>query len=147
MKRAAAFMLVIVMALAMPATASSSQAGQVLAVAREQLGAPYALKSDAPNSFNCFSFVAYCFNQVVPGTITRDGVKADYERIDAISKLKTGDIVIFKSARQLRGFKGYHFAIYAGKGRIIHAANPTDGVTVSKLKNYKKRFLGALRIL
>ncbi|MBQ3268614.1 MAG: C40 family peptidase [Clostridia bacterium] len=147
MKRAAALTLAIVMILATPALASSAQARQVLSVAREQLGAPYALKSDAPNSFNCLSFVAYCFNQVVPGAITGDGVKAEYEKISAVSKLKAGDIIIFRSARQLRGVKGCHFAIYAGKGYIIHAANPTDGVTVSKLKDYKKRFLGAVRIL
>ncbi len=147
MKRAAAFILVIVMALAMPAAASSSRAKQVLDVAREQIGAPYALKSDAPNSFNCLSFVAYCFNQVVPGTITRGGVKVEYEKIDAMSKLKAGDIVIFRSTNKLRSVKGYHFAIYAGKGRIIHAANPIDGVTVSKLKAYRKRFIGAVRIL
>lgn len=147
MKRVLALMLVMLMALAVPASASSSQVKQVLSVAMEQLGAPYALKSDAPKSFNCLSFVAYCFNQVVPGSITTSGVASEYTKVSSLSKLKAGDIVVFKSTRQLRGVLGYHFAIYAGKGYIIHAANLTDGVIVSKLKAYKKRFVGAVRIL
>ena len=114
MKKAIALTLVILMVLATPAMASSTQVKQVLSVAKEQLGAPYALKSDAPKSFNCLSFVAYCFNQVVPGAITESGVKAEYEKITSTSKLKAGDILIFKSTRQLRGVLGYHFAIYAG---------------------------------
>lgn len=147
MKRALALTMVILVVLAMPAMASSAQVKQVLSVAKEQFGAPYALKSDAPKSFNCLSFVAYCFNQVIPGAITESGVKAEYEKITSTSKLKAGDILIFKSTRQLRGVLGYHFAIYVGKGYIIHAANLTDGVTMSKLKEYKKRFVSAVRIL
>lgn len=147
MKRFAACLLIMTMVLTVPAFASSSQAKQVVSVAASQLGAPYALDSDAPNSFNCYSFVRYCINQVIPGAISSGGVQTEYKKVSSISKLKAGDIVVFKSSRQLRGILGYHYGIYAGKGYIIHAANLTDGVTVSKMANYKKRFVGAVRIV
>lgn len=146
MKRTLALILAVLMALATHALASSVPAKQVLSVAKKHIGAPYKVDSDSPKSFNCFSFVAYCFNEVEPGTITSGGINASYERIKSASKLKAGDIVVFKSNRKLKGILGYHYAIYAGKGYIIHAANKTDGVTVSRFKDYKKRFVGAVRI-
>lgn len=147
MKRKIALVLALLLALTTPAIASSSQAKKVISVAMKQIGAPYKLESDSPNSFNCFTFVAYCFNEVEPGTITSGGISGHYDKIKSASKLKAGDIVIFKSTRKLKGILGYHFAIYAGDGYIIHAANKADGVTVSRLKDYRKRFVGAVRIL
>ena len=147
MKRTLALILAILMALAAPAVAASSQAKKVLSVAKKQIGAPYKLDADSPKSFNCFSFVAYCFNEVSPGTITSSGINGPYDTVTSASKLKAGDIVIFRSNRKLKGIMGYHYAIYAGKGYIIHAANKTDGVTVNRFKDFRKRFVGAVRIL
>lgn len=146
MKRIIALVLLIAMATAAPALASSSQVKQVISIAMDQLGAPYELLSDAPNSFNCFSFVAYCVNQVVPGKISTKSIDGDYSKIKSIKSLAAGDIICFKSSKKLKGILGYHFGIYVGKGYFIHAANKDDGVTVSKISDYKKRFLGAVRV-
>lgn len=146
MKRTVALVLLIIMVFITPATAASSRTGRVISVALKQLGAPYELISDAPNSFNCVSFVSYCYNKVVPGTIAKNRITADYSRIAAIKDLKPGDIVGFRSSKKSKGLVGYHFGIYLGRGRFIHAANKADGVIVSKLKDYKKRFAGAVRI-
>ena len=102
MKRTLALILAILMALAAPAVASS-QAKKVLSVAKKQIGAPYKLDADSPKSFNCFSFVAYCFNEVSPGTITSSGINGPYDTVTSASKLKAGDIVIFRSNRKLKG--------------------------------------------
>lgn len=146
MKRTVALALLLAMAVATPALAASLEVEQVISVAMEQLGAPYELKSDVPNSFNCFSFVVYCINQAVPGKISSAGIDGGYKTVKSIHKLKAGDIVCFKSTNKLKGILGYHFGIYAGKGYFIHAANKDDGVTVSKVKDYKKRFVGAIRL-
>ena len=146
MKRTIAFILLFLMLFTMPGMAASYQVEQVLAIAANQLGAPYELRSNAPESFNCVSFVAYCFNQVAPGTITLDGIDADFKKVSSISDLKPGDVVGFRSSKKLKGIRGYHFGIYIGKGYFIHAANKAEGVIVSKLKDYKKRFMGAVRV-
>ena len=56
MKRKIALMLALLLTLTTPAIASSSQAKKVISVAMKQIGAPYKLESDSPNSFNCFTF-------------------------------------------------------------------------------------------
>ena len=72
MKRTIACVLLLILALSVPAMAAPSQAEKVVSVAMEQVGAPYKLHSNAPKSFNCVTFVAYCFNKVAPGTISSD---------------------------------------------------------------------------
>ena len=146
MKRTIALVLLIAIATAVPALAASSEAIQVISVAMEQLGAPYELQSDAPNSFNCLTFVIYCVNQVAPGKLSEKGIDGDYSIVKSVKKLKAGDIVCFKSSNKLKGILGFHFGLYAGKGYFIHAANWDEGVTVSKVNKYKKRFVGAIRV-
>ena len=139
-------LLALSLAASMPATAESTQVEQLLNVAVEQLDKPYELFSNAPDSFNCLTLVIYCFNQVASGTITEDGVEGGYEKITSMQDVQPGDIVCFKSTNRLKGILGYHFGIYAGKGYFIHASNEAGKVTASKLKNYRKRFIGAVRI-
>lgn len=127
--------------------AASTQVHQVLAIAKENLGAPYRVHSRPPKSFNCFTFVKYCFNQVVPGKISNTGVNGTYTTIKSTHALKAGDILFFKRTGKQKGIRGYHYGIYQGRGYFIHAAEGKEGVRISKLKAYKKRFVGALRVL
>ncbi len=145
-EREIALFLLLALVCSMPAMAESSRVEQLLSVAVEQLDAPYELFSDAPNSFNCLTFVIYCFNQVASGKISVQGIDGDYEKISSIRNVQPGDIVCFKSSSRLKGVLGYHFGIYVAKGYFIHASSEAGKVTVSKLKNYKKRFVGAVRI-
>ena len=144
MKRLIAVLLILL--LATPAMAASSKKDMILSVATEQIGKPYELYSDAPNSFNCVTFVAYCFNAVAPGTVSENGVNRAYDKITSKQDLKVGDILCFKTSSDQKGILGYHFGIYLGKGCFIHASNSAGEVTMSALKNYKHRFVGALRI-
>ena len=144
-KRTIAVFLLLILATYAPAMADSTQVAQLLSVAIEQLGTPYTLFSNAPESFNCLTFVTYCFNQVADGTFSGKSIECDYEKITSIKELKPGDIVCFKSSSRLKGILGYHFGIYVGRGYFIHASNSVGKVTVDKLSKYRKRFLGAVR--
>lgn len=144
MKRLIAVLLILL--LATPAMAASSKKEQIISVATEQIGKPYKLYSDAPNSFNCVTFVAYCFNAVAPGTVSQSGVKGSYDKIASKEDLKAGDILCFKTSSNQKGILGYHFGIYLGKGYFIHASSSAGEVTMCALKNYKNRFVGALRV-
>ena len=146
MKKAIACLLLFTLLFTTPAMATQSQIKQVLSTAMEQLGKPYDLFSDAPNSFNCCSFVMYCFNRVSNGTISNGRIKGNYEKVTSMKKLRPGDIVCFKGSKQQKGILGYHFGIYMGRGYFINAKNKREGVTVSKVKDYKKRFVGAIRV-
>ena len=146
MKRTIALVLLMTMVTAIPAMASSSQVEKVISVALKQVGKPYELLSNAPNSFNCFSFVAYCVNRVVPGKISAKRINGKYMKVKSLHALKAGDIVCFRKSSRLNGILAHHYGIYMGKGYFIHAVNRKDGVTVSKIGHYKKRFVGAVRI-
>lgn len=147
MKRTVAFILLLTLILTMPAAAATSpKVKQVLAVAKRQLGTPYALFSNAPRSFNCATFVAYCYNKVARGTITQNGIAVKYKKIKSIKNLKSGDILCFKLANRQKGLLSRHYGIYIGQNRFVHASNVDKKVTVSSLSAYKKRFIGAMRI-
>ena len=146
-RKALTLALVLALALSAPAAAASSRVGQVLSVAVNQLGTPYELASHAPDSFNCLTFVMYCFNQADYGGITESGIQGKYRRIRSARSLKPGDIVCFRNTKKEIGILGYHFGIYLGKGYFIHASSGAGKVLASKLKDYKKRFLGAVRLL
>lgn len=146
-KRLIALALVCALAFATPVLAAASNSRRVISVALKQLGKPYALKSDAPNSFNCASFVAYCVNQVSGGRISKEGIDGTHHRVTAFKNLRQGDVVCFRTSGTEIGILNYHFGLYMGRGYFIHASNSAGKVIISKLKDYEGRFLGAMRIL
>lgn len=145
-KRITALALLLILLSAIPATAASMRGVQVVSVAMKQVGKPYALHSDVPNSFNCATFVAYCCNQVSSGAVTKSGIGGKPKKITSVKKLEAGDIVCFKTSGSERGILSYHFGIYMGKGFFIHASNSANEVIVSKMKDYSGRYLGAMRV-
>lgn len=145
-KRSMALALILMMLFSMPAMAATARARQAVAVALKQVGKPYQLHSDAPNSFNCATLVAYCCNQVSGRMFTKSGIAGQHKRISSMSKLEAGDVVCFKTSGSERGVLSYHFGLYMGKGYFVHASNSADKVIVSKMKDYAGRFLGGLRV-
>lgn len=144
--RIIALALVIALISATPAMALSAKGLQAVSVALRQVGKPYKLKSDAPNSFNCATLVGYCLNRVDSGKVTRNGIQGGYTKIGAMKLLDIGDVLCFKTTGSEIGILSYHFGIYMGKGYFVHASNSANKVIVSKVKDYAGRFLGAIRV-
>ncbi|MGO9176533.1 MAG: C40 family peptidase, partial [Desulfobaccales bacterium] len=59
------------------------------------------------------------------------------------SKLLPGDLLFFR-----RGDRVGHAGIYLGEGKMIHASNPRNGVTVTDLRQpyYEGTFVVARRV-
>lgn len=144
-KRIIALALLAALLATTPAMAASSKGLQTVSVALKQLGKPYQLKSDAPNSFNCATLVSYCLNRVESGKAGRGGITGGYTRISSMKLLNAGDVLCFRTTGSEIGILNYHFGIYAGKGYFVHASNSANRVIVSKVKDYAGRFLGAIR--
>lgn len=145
-RKTVALMLLLALVFSMSAASASSRSRAVVAVALKQLGKPYALNSSAPDSFNCVSLVAYCYNRVNSGTISKSGIRGRCTRITSTRKLSPGDVLCFKSPNNSKGTPDYHFGLYTGRGCFIHASSSAERVIMSKLKDYEGRFLGALRL-
>ena len=144
LKKTCAMMLILAMILSTPAMATSSRVRRVLTTAVRQIGTPYALVSNAPHSFNCASFVAYCYNRAQRGTITYRGINHRYHKYRSIGNVKPGDVLCFNASGP--GPIDFHMGIYLGRGYFIHASNKAGRVTASKLKRYRSRFVGGIRI-
>ena len=98
-----------------------------LAYAKKQVGDSYAYGADGPNAFDCSGLTQAAYRSV--GIKLPHNTNAQYRQEKKVSKsnLKKGDLVFFYSGRS-------HVGIYAGKGKIVHAANPSSGVETTKMK-------------
>lgn len=100
-----------------------------VAFALGQVGEPYVWGAQGPGAWDCSGLVAAAFR--------RDGVRLPAQteqmlgssRIRRVSRgdLRRGDLVWPNHG---------HVAIYLGNGRIVHAANPADGVRVDDLYGF-----------
>ena len=121
---------------------------KLIRLARKKVGCRYRWGGSGPDSFDCSGLVFYCFREAGVGKvrIRRSTALGEYDQLKRyrVGSLKTGDIVFFSSNGKRSGIN--HVGIYAGSGRLIHAANPGDGVCCGKLK-YMPKVYAIVRIL
>ncbi|NQD65605.1 LysM peptidoglycan-binding domain-containing protein [Bacillus haikouensis] len=117
---------------------TEAPSSNVVDIAEQYIGSPYAWGGTSPSGFDCSGFIYYVFNQA--GTsISRTNTAGYYSRSTATSNPKPGDLVFFKNTYKA-GIS--HMGIYAGNGEFIHASD--SGVVVTKLSNsyWSPRFAG-----
>ncbi len=113
------------------------------AIANEWKKTPYVLGGSTKRGADCSGFAQSTlaqFNTHIPRTTTkqlRSGIKVSK------SKLKTGDLVFFKTGR---GPNGMHVGIYMSKGKFIHLSTKGGVREVDLNSSYwKNRYIGARR--
>ena len=100
-----------------------------ISVAESKLGSKYVLGGKGPTVFDCSGFAYWCLNQVgikqsyMTSYTWRSSTK--YTRIDDMSDLKRGDIIIYYG----------HVAICAGNGTMIDASSSNGKVVKRKYTN------------
>jgi cell wall-associated NlpC family hydrolase len=123
----------------------------VLATADRYVGTRYRYGGESPaEGFDCSGFVQFVF--------ARHGVelpRTSYQQVSAgrpapgeITALQPGDLMFFAA----RGRRVDHVAIYAGDGRIIHAAAGAgsvryDGIDTDRGEWLLRRFVTSRRVL
>lgn len=108
------------------APAITAAAGQALAWARTQIGAPYRWGAAGPDAYDCSGLTMRAYDSAgvqLPRT-SREQYTAT-TRIQA-SELQPGDLVFWSSDGTTEGI--YHVALYAGAGRIVQAPAPGSDV-------------------
>lgn len=123
----------------------SGKGSTVIETAKKYLGAKYVYGASGPNSFDCSGFTSYVFK--LHGVSLNRTAKAQYSNGTAVSRanLQPGDLVMFgPSASGIN-----HVGIYIGGGKIIHAENPSSGVTIDTINSgyYNKNYVGARRVI
>lgn len=123
--------------------ASSGNGSSVVATANQYIGSRYIYGGTTPSGFDCSGFTSYVYKKY--GVSLSRTAAGQYSNGVAVSKgeLQPGDLVMF-------GKSGInHVGIYIGGGKMIHAANPSRGVTTDTINSgyYGASYVGARRIL
>jgi len=116
---------------------SSNAAAVALAFALAQVGKAYVWGGNGPNAYDCSGLTTAAYKQAgitIPRT--------SYSQFNVgtpvtLAQLKPGDLVFYYAGIS-------HVGMYIGNGRIVHAANPTSGVTTASVTSMP--FEGGRRI-
>lgn len=122
---------------------TSGKGATVVATAKNYIGSKYVYGATGPNSFDCSGFTQYVFK--LHGVSLNRTAAAQYSNGVAVDRtnLQPGDLVMF-------GKSGInHVGIYIGGGQIVHAANPSRGVTIDTITSgyYNNNYVGARRVM
>lgn len=123
-----------------PASAGTSS---VVAKAKQYIGSRYVYGGSTPSGFDCSGFTSYVYKQF--GVALNRTAAGQFGNGVAVSKsqLQSGDLVMF-------GKSGInHVGIYIGGGQMVHAANPSRGVTIDTINSgyYANNYVGARRVM
>ena len=125
--------------------ANPGKGATVVETAKKYIGYSYKYGASGPTSFDCSGFTSYIFKQ--HGISLNRTAKAQYSNGVAVSRanLQPGDLVMFGPS--VSGIN--HVGIYIGGGKIVHAANPSRGVTTDTINSgyYNNNYVGARRVL
>ena len=125
--------------------ASTGKGSTVVGTARKYLGSSYVYGASGPSSFDCSGFTSYVFK--LHGVGLSRTAQGQYSNGTSVSRsdLQPGDLVMFGSSASSIN----HVGIYIGGGQIIHAANPSKGVTTDSITSgyYNNKYVGARRVM
>jgi cell wall-associated NlpC family hydrolase len=134
-----------------PRAAVSASAAQVLATADRYVGTRYRYGGESPTEgFDCSGFVQFVYGRhgvELPRTSSQQ-VSAGRAAPGEVTALQPGDLMFFAAG----GRRIDHVAIYAGEGRIIHAASGAGSVRYDDLETDRgewllRRFVTSRRVL
>jgi cell wall-associated NlpC family hydrolase len=118
-----------------PAPVSGS-ASAAISYAMAQVGDAYVYGAAGPDAFDCSGLTMMAWAQA--GVALPHSSSAQYSSGTHVSSsdLRPGDLVFYYSPIS-------HVGMYIGNGMIVHAANPSSGVTVAPV--FSMPFSGAVR--
>lgn len=124
-------------------TVVASGNSSVVDTAMSYIGSKYVYGGSTPSGFDCSGFTSYIYKQY--GVNLNRTAAGQYSNGTEVSRedLQAGDLVMF-------GKSGInHVGIYIGDGQIVHAANPSRGVTTDTIDSgyYNNNYVGARRVM
>ena len=119
-----------------PPVAASGNAAAAVQFAMAQVGDAYVYGAAGPDAWDCSGLTMMAWAQA--GVALPHSSSAQYNSGPHIaeSDLQPGDLVFYYSPIS-------HVGMYIGNGQIVHAANPSAGVTVAGL--HSMPYMGATR--
>jgi cell wall-associated NlpC family hydrolase len=120
-----------------------SRAAAAISYALSQVGDRYVAAAAGPDAFDCSGLTLAAWRQA--GVSLPHYSYAQFSSVRRIpdSELQPGDLVFYF------GSGAHHVGMYIGNGKMVHAANPRDGVEITDYKGpwYGERYSGAGRVV
>ena len=120
---------------AVPAV-SGGRGGAAVRYAMAQVGDAYVWGATGPSAYDCSGLTMMAWAQAGVGLPHSSSAQQGSGRRVPESDLQPGDLVFYYSPV-------HHVGMYIGNGQIVHAANPSSGVTVAGL--HSMPYMGATR--
>lgn len=115
---------------------SASSASRIADVALTQLGKPYILGTQGPNSYDCSGLAYYAMTNagfsVSRLSAAAYSENAAWTKITSISSLQKGDLVFFRPGTSYIS----HMGVYTGNGQFVHASSGQAKVMTSSFSSY-----------
>lgn len=122
---------------------ASGRAATVVNFALQQVGKRYRAARTGLDSYDCSGLVLAAYRKV--GVSLTHYSRAQFSQTKRVpmSQMRPGDLVFYF------GRGAHHVAIYVGKGKMVSASNPDDGVELINFLGpwYRERFSGVGRVL
>ena len=116
--------------------AASGRAGAAVSYALAQVGDAYVYGAAGPSAFDCSGLTMAAWAQAGVGLPHSSGAQMGSGSSVSQSQLQPGDLVFYYSPVS-------HVGMYIGNGMIVHAANPSSGVTTAPVNSMP--YSGAVR--
>lgn len=111
----------------------SSSGARAVRYALRQIGKPYRYGAAGPKAYDCSGLTSTSWRRAgrsIPRT--SQGQWKTLRRVP-VNKVRPGDLVIYYKAAS-------HVAMYAGRGKVVHAPRPGSSVKISRMRS-----VGAVR--
>ena len=113
---------------AVRAERASRARASLVRVALTRKGDSYVAGASGPTAFDCSGFTMWVYKKALGKSLPHySGAQMDVARRVSVKNLKPGDLLFYG-----RG-GSQHVSMYIGKGKMIHATNPREGVVVQSI--------------
>ena len=134
------------------ASAATVDGNNVVNTAMKYIGARYRHGHSGPTAFDCSGFTSYVYRQKNISLSHSSRVQyGEGTPVEDIADLKPGDLVFFGGSKSTRtvGHVGIVKEVHPEKGdfSFVHASRSGVKVDVLSSAYYKKRYIGARRVL
>ena len=123
---------------------ASRDRASLVRVALSKKGSRYVSGAAGPYSFDCSGFVMWVYKKATGRSLPHySGAQMQRSKRISRNSLQPGDLLFFGPGGS------QHVSMYIGKGKMIHATNPSSGVKIDSINAgyYRARFAGAGRII
>lgn len=103
----------------------------VVDYAKSNVGGAYVWAGESFRATDCSGLMLLSYRQIGVSLPHLAAAQANYGTSVSYADIQPGDLIFF-------GHDIGHVGMYIGNGRMVHAANTTDGIIISDLDNYIK---------